>query len=268
MSDTSVRPLILEMSDPFARRLLESGRVDGPEPGARDRALLGLGLAPIGLLALVPAPAAAATATPASVLLAHGRALPWLLGKSLTIGLVASVVTFTVVDGVRSRSGHAPAGPALRPASSAEAPPLHRAGAVEAVPSTSPEPVAPTTALADSTSSLPSNASSKPPSPPSRPSLGASATAPSAPTYPETKQMLDALARVRRALPREAARAIALLDDFEQRYPASPLAEEAVVLRIEALNALGRVSEARTLASRFLRDAPASIYRARVRALM
>jgi hypothetical protein len=267
MSDTSVRPLILEMSDPFARRLLESGRVDGPEPGARDRALLGLGLAPIGLLALVPAPAAAATATPASALLAHGRALPWLLGKSLAIGLVASVVTLTVVDGVLPRSGHAPAGPAFRPASSAAAPPPHRAAAVEAVPSTSPEPVAPTTALADSTSSLPSNAAGKPPSP-SRPSLGSSPTAPSAPPYSETKQMLDALARVRRALPREAARAIALLDDFEQRYPASPLAEEAVVLRIEALNALGRVSEAQTLASRFLRDAPASIYRARVRALM
>ena len=62
------------------------------------------------------------------------------------------------------------------------------------------------------------------------------------------------------------SRALGLLDGFEQRYRATPLAEEASVLRIEALANAGRMTEASALGSAFLRDHPSSAYAARVRA--
>jgi hypothetical protein len=77
---------------------------------------------------------------------------------------------------------------------------------------------------------------------------------------------LAALAAVRNALAaQQPARALSLIDDFEHRFPTSQVAEEALVLRIEALSALGRAAEAGALGQRFLHDRPTSVYGARVR---
>jgi hypothetical protein len=79
---------------------------------------------------------------------------------------------------------------------------------------------------------------------------------------------LEALARVRRVLSaQDSRRALSLLDDFERSYPASQVAEEAAVLRIETLRALGRTSEAQALGLQFLRGRPFSVYRAKVSAM-
>ena len=64
----------------------------------------------------------------------------------------------------------------------------------------------------------------------------------------------------------DAARALALLDEHTRRFSRGALAEDCDAERIYALCALGRSSEARSLASRFLTSHPASPHGASVRA--
>jgi hypothetical protein len=54
------------------------------------------------------------------------------------------------------------------------------------------------------------------------------------------------------------------LDRLTRDYPRTPLAQEATVLRVEALAASGRKAEARALASRFLAEHPDSPYATRL----
>jgi hypothetical protein len=78
---------------------------------------------------------------------------------------------------------------------------------------------------------------------------------------------LAQLNSIRKALAeKQPALALTQLDRFAREYPASPLAEEALVLRIEALRAEGRGATAAALAKDFLASHPASVYEARVRA--
>jgi len=77
---------------------------------------------------------------------------------------------------------------------------------------------------------------------------------------------LAALGGVRQALAaRDSTRALALLDAFDARHPASSLREEATVLRIDALSDDGRTSDAHALAIQFLQAFPASAYGEHVR---
>ena len=61
--------------------------------------------------------------------------------------------------------------------------------------------------------------------------------------------------------------AIARLNAFRHRYPASPLAEEASLRLIQALLALGRENEARRQARHFVVQYPRSAKRAELEAL-
>jgi hypothetical protein len=80
---------------------------------------------------------------------------------------------------------------------------------------------------------------------------------------------LAQLAAIRKALAaKQPAVALAELDQFSRDYPGSPLTEEALVLRIEALQALGRSQAAAALAKDFLASRPSSVYAARVRMLI
>lgn len=262
MSDAPVQPLRLQQSEPFARQLLDSARADGPEPGARDRALLVLGLAPVGLLAV--APAAAAAPGPASVLAASSKAIPWMLGKSLAIGLLGSVVGITALD--RALGGSARPAVTLPSAASTAAPTAPRPHP-SAPTSVSALPMSPPSALAGRAPSVVPPIAEKAPEV-SRAPVGALASAPSVTLASNGLVQLEALARVRRALSaQEPARALTLLEDFERRFPASQVAEEAAVLRIETLRALGRTSEAHALGLRFLRERPFSVYGAKVKAI-
>jgi hypothetical protein len=56
--------------------------------------------------------------------------------------------------------------------------------------------------------------------------------------------------------------ALALLDDYERRFPEGQLALECAVLRASALAADGRTGEARTLARRLLARSDSARYRA------
>jgi hypothetical protein len=80
---------------------------------------------------------------------------------------------------------------------------------------------------------------------------------------------LAALGGARRELQRGAAAdALTRLNDFDRRYPSSGLSEEATVLRVEALLALGRRDQAGALGARFLTERSGSVYAARVRTLL
>ena len=77
---------------------------------------------------------------------------------------------------------------------------------------------------------------------------------------------LTALSAVRAALASgDTTRALALLDALEARNPASPLAEEIAVLRIDALVDAKRGIEASALAAAFANAYPESAYGQHVR---
>jgi hypothetical protein len=63
-----------------------------------------------------------------------------------------------------------------------------------------------------------------------------------------------------------ATRALSLLDQHDQLYPAGVLEEDAAAVRIYALCAVGQAAQARALADRFLASHPSSPHAASVRA--
>jgi outer membrane protein assembly factor BamD (BamD/ComL family) len=66
----------------------------------------------------------------------------------------------------------------------------------------------------------------------------------------------------------DAAEARRQLDDYEARFPNGVLAQEATVLRIEALLKQGQGGAARALGERFLADHPTSAHAAHVRRML
>lgn len=74
---------------------------------------------------------------------------------------------------------------------------------------------------------------------------------------------------VRSALRANApAEALRLLEDYGHEHPGGVLAQEAVLLRIEALAASGNIAAARSVAERFLRDNPKTPHRRRISVLV
>jgi TolA-binding protein len=66
----------------------------------------------------------------------------------------------------------------------------------------------------------------------------------------------------------DPARALALLNQYEQTFPKGVLRPEASYLRIEALSQSGQRGAARDLAARFLARHPKSLHAAQLRALL
>jgi outer membrane protein assembly factor BamD (BamD/ComL family) len=62
--------------------------------------------------------------------------------------------------------------------------------------------------------------------------------------------------------------ALGSLDVYDRRFAGSPLAEESIVLRIDALARRGDRAGAATVARRFLRTHPSSVHADRVAALL
>lgn len=266
MSDTPVRSVTVQTSQAFARQLLDSGRADGPPAEARERALLAFGLAPVGLLAVAP-PAAALAPAPSPALVVGGKAVPWVVAKSLAVGLLGSLVALSVVD--RTLSSPAPAPTVLPPPSAARvASAAERSGPAAEPSALVVEPASPVVVLKSSAPVLPQPDAARP-AEAARAPLEAPVSGASAAAFQDGGLLdLEALARVRRALSeRDAQRALGLLDDFKKRFPASQVAEEAAVLRIEALRAQGRTREAHELGRTFLQERPSSVYAAKVRSI-
>jgi hypothetical protein len=97
-------------------------------------------------------------------------------------------------------------------------------------------------------------------------SPSAAASEPPATASPETLlEEARLLARAQRALKAGAARrALGLIDPCERRFPGGQLAEECSALRVFALCALGRSSDAQREQQRFVERWPGSPLRARV----
>ncbi len=73
------------------------------------------------------------------------------------------------------------------------------------------------------------------------------------------------LERARQALAQgQAKSALAVLHTYDARHPSGQLAQEAIVLRVQALEARGETREADQLAERFLQRNPASAHAPRI----
>jgi hypothetical protein len=80
---------------------------------------------------------------------------------------------------------------------------------------------------------------------------------------------IEKLDGVRRALRANApAEALRLLEAYDREHAGGVLAQEAVLLRIEALAAAGNTAAARSVAERFLKDNPKTPHRRRISTLV
>jgi hypothetical protein len=259
MSDP--RRLLEEVGDGPA--LLRSACHDQPPAGGKARLLATIGVAAGATTATATATAAGATAGTAT---AGATTTLVLAGKVVVLGLAVAAVAAGAVEVARPK-----APPASKPAVAMAAPTVSSAVAIHEVdlarPTPAPElPSAPT----------PVSAAPAPIDAPPRPARESSpapvtTTAPAgAPSDNPLASELSFIDVARGALARgEPADALTALNAYDLRFFQRPrLAEEAAVLRIEALVDLGRTDEARRVADRFLRADPASPYAKRVRSLV
>jgi hypothetical protein len=247
-----IDPPQLKIASPhgLSRVLLQSARDDHSAPGAAQRALhaLGSGLA-------IGGGAVAAKASLSPALSANWPGL--LVMKWLFVGVLAGVSTLGLLEYVAS-APTAPTAPSASPRTanppSVRVNPGPGAPAVPATPalaSAAPEVVVPSLPVANA---LPLHA---PPSSSSEPELK--------PPTASAADELRALRAVRSALGAHAPqRALALLDAFDSAHRGAALAEEAAMLRVEALADLGS-DDARALAEDFLRRYPHSAYALRLK---
>jgi hypothetical protein len=276
------RRLVEESKNDWACTLLESSNEDRPESGACDRALAGLGLG-LGVALAATTTTTAATAASsvaggaADVAPSVGSAaakggailiLKWTAGAvvagAVALGSIRYVAgpTHEAQPRVAPPSVAAPRSPRARSATQpivGEAPSPESGSAVVSQPVVGVAPPgshATPAATNDNTGN--DNPGLDPPPP-----RAAGDWVEVAPVTPQ----LEALGAIRATLARgDASGALVLIDDFAARYPSSPMAEEALVLRIDALSLAGRRSDAATLGESFLRKYPTSAYGERVRA--
>jgi hypothetical protein len=276
MSDP--RRLLAQGADDFERALLRAAQDDRP---AHDRR--GVLLASLGLPTVVSNTAAASGG--ASVAGAGAKAGVTVLVKWVGVASVAAVATAGTVGVVQSSSReHASHAAVVERAS-------HLAAAtVTAAPRSPPreiEPapvVQPPEAVATEAAEPAPPVVTRAPSPPRAPLPQAPAKAAPAPAdgstapaqvpspVPRSNPLGDEIAAldVARAALRthRPADALVALDAYENRFIVGALRPEAVVVRIEALLALGRQEQARQLAHDFLAAHPESPLAARVRSML
>lgn len=270
MSD--LRPILQDDPTEHERWLIASARIDVPAANAKAGVL-----AALGLPAARTAPAHGAGASPTPLPTA-------VVVKWVALGAVAGALALGAVRAlVPSIEGLARPGP-VAPASSSPRPVPHAArvpemqGPWSVVPT--PTPTEPTR---DEHPELPALQRRGPDAPATRASRGVSrapaasdapVAAPEAPSAASTSTStllaeVAALADARRALASgDAAESLRLLDVHDRRFDPPALSAEATILRIEALVAVGRIDEARGLATRFVTAHPDSPYAQRVASLV
>lgn len=249
----------------FDRALLESARDDRAPDGSEERALaaLGIGAVAIGAAVVASQGAAAPPAAVAASKIATAVALKWLgIGLAVTIA-TAAPVTYLVVSGAKTPEAVAP------PGSAGGAAPTAPRSTSAAAP-TAPPPVA----EADETRAIPASALTEAiPEPPAASANGTASPPPRTSAAPARSASslspeLDVLDRARAALAaRDAAGARQALDEYQRRFPAGSLREEAELASIETLVLSGDTTSAHDAALRFLAARPSSTYGGRVRAI-
>lgn len=237
------RPLLDDGATALELTLLQAGDADGPSPQARQAALAALGLG--GALLAASSPAAATAG-----------------GTAVTSGARLLAVKWWVVGALVTASGAAGLGYAARQSQPA---PVSRSSAVLArqpAPPVLPISAAPSPPAADPTPS-PSVASplERPPAAPARAASSAG--------NPSIEEQIALVERARSAVAnRKPAAALAALDEYQRRFPAGVLGQEATLLRIETLLASGDKATATRLGRRFLERYPRSPMAARVKTLI
>jgi hypothetical protein len=285
-----------EAATDFERELLDSWGAERPPAHARSRALslvgVGAGLAAGATTATVATGATGAATQVAAPkvatlgLVALGK---WIaIGALLGAGVLTAAPYVTQKGAARAVTGAAQSPVAALPAANAPRPtgahegsaspvapsdvpganlPAGAGAAAEPMPSPIANPVAPTVRGSSPASAARSGLATAPPS--------TAEEAPAAPVLPPRAEepasqalgdQVAALNRARSSLAAgDATAALRALDDYDARFPDGVLAEEAAVMRIDALVAMGRREEASDLARRFIAAHPASPYASRVR---
>lgn len=250
----------LPFLDQDARMLLESAREDRPDPGALERELerVGLGASAATIAAggdpqSGPGHAAGGDIAEATRdIAANGWSS---LAGSTTAKLVlfAGTIALTGALSIRQFSGSG-AGPRMSEASGPAVSIAVPVASIVRSPDVAapPAPVLAAADLPDAPRSPHHALTSRPPAAPAtHRAPPAPASTGSARTLAEELAMLDRARALVRSAPDAA---MSVLDDHGRKYPATPFAEESALLRVEALVAAGRRSEAERVAEPFVRD--------------
>jgi hypothetical protein len=253
--------------------LLRSARGDAPSARSRGRAFAALGVG--SAIAAGPAATTAAVgATGAKAVASVGlfAAVKWggigLAVGALTVGGIQQVPKMLAGGGdIHMAAASAPTFAATAPSEKIGP------GAAPEVP-LAPEPVEVATAVPPSPvvprAAAPSDPRALPPIDPMRSSPPGAKAAVPAELLAESglADEVAALDRARRLAAGDPDRALALLDEYDRRFPRGDLAPEALVLRIEALVRGGERARAETLARSYLQSHPRSPHAKRIRTIV
>lgn len=273
-------PLLREGANELETLLLEAAREDAsPDPTARARTLAALRLASGTAVAAAGSGAAGWSAR----LLLKLAPAKWYaigaLGGAVALGGAEVVSRFVAAPSARDRGAVSPvASPpvsAPRAAPAVAAPTASARAEASAIPSSrrSP-PAAPPSLVTPPIAPPAAEGRSETPRAPSLPAVAAqgSTVAPAPSASPPPKSLRDEAAlleSVREALAAsQPSRASAALDTYDADFPSGILAQEAAVLRVEALLAAGDLPAARRAADAFEKRHPQSSYLPRVRELV
>jgi len=217
----------------FERRMLEAALQKKPSSAASSRMAKALGVAmTIGTTTTATTVAAGATVTKVAATAGATAAWPW-----VTVGVLGLVVGGAVI-GTR-------AGREARPPQSS--PP--------AVTVPAPAPPAPATAPAKP---------ALPPEPPAR-AVTSSPRVRAATATSELREQVALLDSARQAMSDgESRRTLEIVRRYLDRYPSGTFRPEATAIQIEALMKVGRETEARALAERFVAENRGSLLAKRV----
>jgi hypothetical protein len=257
MTDDPVR-LLDEGGSGLLRALLSAAREEQP-PGAALRHTL----TAVGVGAALTAHGASAASAAGTARAVGGAALGSAKGaaKSTLVVVVKWLSIGALTGGVASSALYAVSG-ALTPPPARVAP----SAAAEPALAVSPGPPPAAARVAD----VPEI-----PAPPAVVTPPAPQAAVPAPSQPEAdpgaplSAEVAALDSVRQAVKlADAPRALALLSDYEARFPDGRMLPEALYLRLEAFTMKGDKSDAEAVARRILRVYPSSPHAARARAVL
>ncbi len=219
-------------TDSLQASLLRIARSEGPSGEGRQRILAGLGVGVVGGMLGEPSSAAqgAFSHTVSSAALKWG-----------TAGVVALGATLAALFSLQTKP-HEVRLAVARATADVVAPTAAEAGSVDLVPVTKLEDL---------------------------PTLAYGADAPKNVGAPSLAEEVAAIKSAKAALASgNAAQALRELDGYKTRFPRGRLAQEATVVRIEALIREGDASAAESLAERFLASHANSPYATRVRTLI
>lgn len=261
---TDPQRLIDEGASDFERELLSAWQDEQPSGRARRRALALAGAGAATTLTAAATAQAAATTAQAAASAAPKASLAIALVKWLGVGFVAGLATSGVA--LHYAAPLPPARPAMVSHAVAPMAPPHRAAVKRGRAAPRPAVVEPTAAAP--AAAPPRRHEVHRATAPTEVTAAAAAPAPSSPhgsLGPETA----ALDRARSALQSgHPTQALALVADYQRRFPAGMLAQEAAVLRIDALDKQGNRAEAIREARRFLAEHPDSPHAERLQRLM